>query len=250
MKEKIISIKNKKWLELLFWVVWPIFVFYAIQYILAAILGLLFKDDLQNFADSSVFTAVYSAVVYLIIFAGIYFIPKYLFKQKISKKDTGISGLPTWTDIGLGFAGLIIAMILSGIITAIATSIFPNFNANETQDVGFSNLSQNYQYLTAFFALVVIAPIAEELVFRGVIYSKMREVSPWLAIILVSLMFGAAHGQWNVGITTFTMSVIMCLIREKLTDTIWAGIILHMLKNAIAFYFLFMAPEILQTITQ
>ena len=78
----------------------------------------------------------------------------------------------------------------------------------------------------------------------------MREVSPWLAIILVSLMFGAAHGQWNVGITTFTMSVIMCLIREKLTDTIWAGIILHMLKNAIAFYFLFMAPEILQTITQ
>ena len=37
MKERIISIKNKKSLELLFWVVWPIFVFYAIQYILAAI---------------------------------------------------------------------------------------------------------------------------------------------------------------------------------------------------------------------
>ena len=102
----------------------------------------------------------------------------------------------------------------------------------------------------AFIALVVVAPAAEELIFRGVIYGEMRKVNPYLATIIVSLMFGIAHGQLNVGITAFAMSLVMCFMREKLTGTVWSTIILHMIKNAVAFYFLFIAPEILQSLPQ
>ena len=141
-------------------------------------------------------------------------------------------------------------MLLAGILSAIATSIIPGFDPSEAQDVGFSNLSQSYQFIMAFIALVVVAPAAEELIFRGVIYGEMRKVNPYLATIIVSLMFGIAHGQLNVSITTFAMSLVMCFMREKLTGTVWSTIIFHMIKNAVAFYFLFIAPEILQSLPQ
>ena len=48
----------------------------------------------------------------------------------------------------------------------------------------------------------------------------------------------------NVGVTVFVMSVVMCLVREKWTQTIWSGIVIHMIKNGIAFFLLY----VLQTI--
>ena len=250
MKQQLHKILDTKWGKIAFWIIWPAFVFYSVQYIIPLVLWMFVGDNLASLANNAVFSTVYSAVVYVIILAGVFYIPKYAFGQKITKKDIGVTGLPTWTDIGLGFAGLIVAMLLAGILSAIATSIIPGFDPSEAQDVGFSNLSQSYQFIMAFIALVVVAPAAEELIFRGVIYGEMRKVKPYLATIIVSLMFGIAHGQLNVSITTFAMSLVMCFMREKLTGTVWSTIILHMIKNAVAFYFLFIAPEILQSLPQ
>ena len=93
--------------------------------------------------------------------------------------------------------------------------------------------------MKAFLSLVVIAPLAEEMVLRGWRYGKLRRHT-WAvpAILLTSVAFGAAHGQWNVGSTVGVMSVFMCLIRE-MTGTVYGGIIVHMLKNGLAFYMLF-----------
>ena len=95
--------------------------------------------------------------------------------------------------------------------------------------------------------LVVVAPIAEELIFRGWLYGKLRlllssklsnNASMILSIILVSVLFGMVHMQWNVGVNVFALSVVLCGLRE-ITGTIYAGILAHMLKNGIAFYLLY-----------
>jgi len=62
-----------------------------------------------------------------------------------------------------------------------------------------------------------------------------------VAALVTSLVFAAVHGQWNVAIDTFALSLVLCALRE-VTGTIWAGILLHMFKNAIAFYVLFIYP--------
>ena len=91
----------------------------------------------------------------------------------------------------------------------------------------------------AFVCLVILAPFCEEVLFRGWLYGKLRFKMPAVpAILIVSLLFGVMHGQLNVGVTVFAMSIGMCVMRE-LTGTIWGGVLLHMLKNALAFYFLF-----------
>jgi membrane protease YdiL (CAAX protease family) len=70
-------------------------------------------------------------------------------------------------------------------------------------------------------------------------------VRAWVAILAVSVLFGLMHLgfdfealQWNVAINIFCMSVVLCVLRE-ITGTIWSGTILHMLKNGLAYYLLF-----------
>ena len=88
-------------------------------------------------------------------------------------------------------------------------------------------------------ALVFIAPIAEEIIMRGWLYGKLRSRLPLpLAIVLTSILFGFLHGQWNVGVGVFALSLVLCSLRE-ITGTIWSGILLHILSNGIAFYLLY-----------
>ena len=59
-----------------------------------------------------------------------------------------------------------------------------------------------------------------------------------ISAVLVSIVFGIVHLQWNVGVNVFAMSLVACALREY-TGTIHAGILLHMIKNGLAFYYLF-----------
>jgi membrane protease YdiL (CAAX protease family) len=118
-------------------------------------------------------------------------------------------------------------------------AILPQINWQQTQNVGFHALYQFHEYILAFVCLVVLAPICEEIIFRGWLYGKLRVKMPAIpAILIVSTLFGIMHFQWNVGVSVFAMSLGMCFMRE-LTGTIWSGVVLHMIKNGIAFYALF-----------
>ncbi len=183
----------------------------------------------------------YEAVVYAASLALAILLPWKVLKYKVSRNELGLYGLPTWTDILLGPIGLILALILGAIVVFIAEKLMPWVDWEQEQDVGFNILANSTEYLVAFFALVVVAPFCEEVLFRGWLYGKLRgRMSALPAIIITSITFGVVHGQWNVGVTVFAMSIIMCLARE-LTGTIYCGMIIHILKNALAFYMLYVA---------
>lgn len=197
--------------------------------------------------NDPVLATVSAALVYSLALAIAVGIP-YLYKKTTSLKDLGLGRLVSWLDIFSAPAALVVYMVFSGLLMVAMSSLFPSLDMQQVQDVGFSNLSSRYQYVLAFLTLVVIAPIAEEALFRGYLYGKLKKYVPlWVAVVVTSLLFGAAHGQWNVAIDTFALSVVMCALRE-MTGSIWAGILLHMTKNGIAFYFLFINPSILSTL--
>lgn len=202
--------------------------------------------------EQPVWTAIYSALSYLVALGFMVFVvPKILRKKegeflRIGRDEIGLKGLPTWTDLGLAPIGFFAYLLLSGVLVSIF-SLFPWFDVSQAQDVGFSVFISGFDRALAFITLVIVAPIAEEIIFRGWLYGKMRneflakfsERSSMIAsIILVSLLFGALHMQWNVGVNVFAMSIIMCILRE-ITGTIYSGIILHMIKNGVAFYLLY-----------
>lgn len=156
------------------------------------------------------------------------------------RNEMGMGEFPTFVDIGLAPIGYVAYAILANVLTA-AMSVFEWFNKNQAQDVGFGYFITTGDRVMAMIALVLVAPIAEEILMRGWLYGKLRtKLGAVSATLLVSVLFGALHGQWNVGVATFALSVVMCSLRE-VTGTIWSGILLHMLSNGIAFYIMYIA---------
>ena len=265
-KQKSRKIRDKKQLiGVACWafamIMWIIASIIAAQYIVGFLMIMIIgQEDFLNPLP----TAIFSALSYILAFLMIILLPP-LFakffekrpssaKQKKTKAKTrfvsmrtlGIDKWVTWTDIGLSIGGIVVYFILAAILLSIF-SIFPWFNAEQAQNIGFNTNLYGFERMLAFLTLVVVAPIAEELIFRGYLYGKMREKFSqvtseiWSVIIsalLVSIVFGIVHMQWNVGVNVFAMSLVACALREY-TGTIYAGILLHMIKNGLAFYFLF-----------
>ncbi len=160
---------------------------------------------------------------------------------KTNRKELGLLGAPTFVDIGLAPIGYAIYLALAAIFSQLMSMLFQWFNNNEAQDVGFTTSLEGFDRIIAVISLVFIAPIAEEIIFRGWLYGKLRNrIKLPLAIIITSLLFAILHGQWNVGVSVFALSLVLCGLRE-VTGTIWSGMILHMLSNGIAFYLLYIA---------
>ncbi|MBR3169033.1 CPBP family intramembrane metalloprotease [Candidatus Saccharibacteria bacterium] len=210
----------------------------GVQILLGIIVTSLFPVDV---VELPIVNALFSIVSYALAMILIILLPPILLKNKIKKSSRdslGLRGLPTWTDLGLAPIGYIASIILAAGITAIF-NLFPWFNASEAQELGFSHYMMGGERVIAFLLLAVIAPIAEEIIFRGWLYGKLRvKIPKWVAILVTSLVFGLVHMQWNVGVTVFAMSVITCSMRE-ITGTIYAGTLVHIINNSVAFYLVY-----------
>ena len=216
-------------------VIWVGVVCLAVQVVFSYLMFFLLGRQLL----APVWSAIYSAITYLVAALIIIKVPAKIKKHwKSDREELGLSGLPTFTDIGLAIIGFIASILISALVINLLSG-FSWFNASEAQDVGFNNLQTGIDRAIAFIALAVIAPIAEEIIFRGWLYGKLRgRYHAVISMALVAILFGALHGQLNVAVNVGILSVIMCLERE-ITGTVYAGIITHIIKNSVAFFMLF-----------
>lgn len=231
----------KPWMALVL-PLWTLVGFIAAQVLVAAIVqALLYLQVPLGGINETVIQTVGSGVIYLLSIGIVIGLPWWIKKYRTTQKELGIDSYVTWTDIFLAPASFIVYLILSLILTAIASQL-PFYNVDQVQDTGFTGLVYGYEYMLAFAALVIIAPIAEEVLFRGYLLGKLRTHLPvWAAILVTSLLFAAVHFQFNVGVDVFALSIVLCLLRIQ-TGRLWPAILLHMIKNSIAFYFLFINP--------
>jgi membrane protease YdiL (CAAX protease family) len=202
----------------------------------------LFKSILsQSFLVTPLAQGIFTFVVDGVSLLLIVFVPIWLtnnvkqlskLKEKKSLREVlGLNGALNWTDIALAPIGFALYLVVS----IVSQYVMPFIDWNQQQDIGYDTAALfGKDLIIILIAVVIIAPIAEEIIFRGWLYGKMRARIPaWLAMILVSVLFGVMHRQVNVGVNVFFLSMILCLMRE-MTGTIYAGILLHMLKNGIA----------------
>jgi membrane protease YdiL (CAAX protease family) len=84
--------------------------------------------------------------------------------------------------------------------------------------------------------IVILAPLSEEVCFRGMLFGGFRTRLPlWAAAIGAGLVFGALH--YSTGITAvpqlMVLGAIFAVVYEK-TGSIWPAIIFHLINNAYA----------------
>ena len=223
------------------YIVWTVMSFFIAALIVAVLLHLLNAIGVPvDSLSSDIREVVFAALTYVGAIALVTQLPRIVFASHTTRRDIAFDRLLSWSDMGLGLVGFVPYIAISIAITAITTALVSGFDVNQVQDVGFSHLLTRESFIVAFVALVVIAPIAEEILFRGYLYGKIKKhIGVVGATILTSVCFGLIHLQANVAVDVFALSIILCILRE-LTGSIWAGICLHMIKNGIAFYVLFL----------
>ena len=88
--------------------------------------------------------------------------------------------------------------------------------------------------LAMLVAVVLLAPIWEEAVFRGVIQGGLRRRWPvWAAVPVTAACFAAAHGVPVLLPYLFAMGVGLAVLRE-VHRTLWASVLAHATVNALA----------------
>ncbi len=157
---------------------------------------------------------------------------------KVKWQALGLGKIKNWTLILLVPLLYIICVIVSHLLVQGVSEVFPLFDPRQMQDVGLKPTSQ-YELVMSGVFLALVVPFVEEFIFRGYLFGLLRRQLPfWLTTLLVSVIFAALHGQWNVAIDVFVLSIVLCFLREK-TGSIWAGVLLHALKNFVAFLLIY-----------
>ena len=92
-----------------------------------------------------------------------------------------------------------------------------------------------------FIATVIISPIFEEILYRGLMYNKLKEISnAFIGVLISSILFALLHiPKYGFGINTFFLFLVGILLTycyEK-TDNIYVPILVHSINNFFIFLF-------------
>lgn len=158
----------------------------------------------------------------------------YLFyrKDQMHRKE-GFSGT------GKAFVWAPPVIWFSVIILAIATGQFLNdlINGLHLNDLftGYSEVSEQAfsgQPVGLMILVVgIIGPICEELMFRGIVFHRLKDwVKPQAAIAISALLFGIYHGNVVQFFYATCMGVMLAIIYDK-TGTLWISIVAHIAAN-------------------
>jgi membrane protease YdiL (CAAX protease family) len=84
-----------------------------------------------------------------------------------------------------------------------------------------------------FAVVVLVAPVVEELTFRGLGFTLIARFGAWPAILLTGLAFGLAHGLVD-GLPLLVLFGCMLAWLRTRTDSVYPGMVVHGTFNAIA----------------
>ena len=134
----------------------------------------------------------------------------------------------TRTALKIGAAIYLLIMVLAGVL-----SIW--VNPGEEQGLLPDRWRPDRAAAFAANAVVVagVAPIVEELTFRGLGYSLLERFGRWRAILLVGLTFGLAHGLVEALPLLAAFGAGLAYLRSR-THSVYPGIVVHAVFNVLA----------------
>ena len=160
---------------------------------------------------------------------------KYLIQ---SVRDAFLAGLPTVKYALLGYFG---SIMLTGMMVSAILEMYPEFMSVNDNAI-HTMVDQNRTLM--FLGAVVLAPVTEELLFRGLIFRGLYDRSP-LAAHLVSMgLFSLIHVSGYVGMYDAKL-LFFCFLQYlpaayclnftyQQSGTILSPILMHMATNLVA----------------
>ncbi len=175
---------------------------------------------------------IYFSVNFL---ATVFLLRKYLLR---SLKDALKVPLATIWYTLLGYLG---SRMLNTLVSIVCLVLYPGFaNVN---DLNTAELFQQ-DYRLMLIGTVFLAPVAEELLFRGVVFRGLYDRKPWLAHVVSMALFSAIHVVGYIGVYAPKV-LLLCFLQYlpvayclnfayRRSGTIVAPILLHIVNNLAA----------------
>lgn len=131
--------------------------------------------------------------------------------------------------VGAGLLGIMFK-ILAGVAYVTATG--DESNPQEALQVAMREAGVS-AVLPLFLFVGLLVPLAEEVLFRGILYSWLRRWGVPVAVAVSALVFGAFHGLNFMLFGAAAIGVINALLYEK-SGSLWPAIVAHAVNNALA----------------
>ena len=212
------------------WIYLPIHTVLMGLFILPVVVTLLQNNGIT--LDSVQVNTIYYCIglAYILIFMTPFLKENFVMKKKANMLST----------VGIGYFANTIMNYVVTIILALFTTQLTNPNSEAVYDAVSLNA------YNMFAVAAIMAPIVEEVLFRGVIFGTIRQKSRILAYVVSILLFSVYHlwtsvalnGDWSVLIYMIQYvpaGLTLAWSYEK-TGSIWTSIFLHMTINAVAVF--------------
>jgi uncharacterized protein len=135
------------------------------------------------------------------------------------------------------FGGALLAWFAYVAIAAILSPLLQPDQEDVARDLGAGDDSV-IATVMAGILIVVLAPLSEEVFFRGFMYTGLRRAMPMLVAAAVSgAVWGVLHltaGNIGVAVQLALFGVVLAYLYER-TGNLWAPIFAHTINNALAF---------------
>lgn len=180
----------------------------------------LLEDQLMEaiYGEALMMTLI-SGVVVLLLFWLVFLIRKKKFIKEVCIRPIPVKGI----------LPVVVMAACFNLITSVVISFIPWPETWMESYMANSSVIDNS--IVAWIATVVMAPVLEEIVFRGLMYTRMKKGMPVMAAaVITSLVFGTLHGTIIWAIYTFIFSMILIWVFERF-QSLTACILLHMAYN-------------------
>lgn len=136
----------------------------------------------------------------------------------------------SWPAAGFGLlfgvGGLVISIPASLLWTAVVGD-----DANSAAGLVFGEARGSWAWAVAVFALIaLIAPICEEIVYRGLLWGAVDRWGRWVAFGVTTVVFSVAHLEWTRTPLLLIVAIPIGLARLY-TDNLSASIVTHQITN-------------------
>ncbi len=150
------------------------------------------------------------------------------------KRGLGISGRRWLTDTARAIVAFLSAFPLCYLAVRLMQVILPKNIIHVHDLLQFIPTAGPAWLGMAIFAAVILAPLAEELFFRGLIQSMLRRyfINPWWAILATSVLFAAAHYTQPQDLLALSLLSVVIGYNYERTGRLFSPILIHSLFNA------------------
>ncbi len=183
------------------------------------------KESFANLSEYTVITVLISNIVAVLALICFFKYRKISFSENLYLNKYKISGAISAVLTAFGFTYGVSFLF----------NLIPFSESAVQEYVTQSSALTNGNPITCIIAVGIFAPIAEEMFFRGLIYTRLKQgMIPILAALISSFLFGASHGSFIWILNAMVAGLYLVWLFEK-SSSLYPCIIFHSVNNILAF---------------